>query len=140
MVRPRTIFNLVLDDPKFGGLAIKVRSQSFLEWTDDELDDLDWPGEDAPRSAKNKHFRLNSENFAAHIVEWNLTDDKGNLQPVTAHALMSLDRGIVLDLFKAWTDAQMGKVDAPLGSDSPSGKPSVEQSIETETLSESLAS
>lgn len=139
VVRPRTILSLVLDDPKFGGLRISCRSQSFAEWTDDGATIL-WPGTNGTEAEHNAYWRAIGARFVQHIAEWNLTDDHGAPEPVTVEALLSLDRSVVMDLIKAWGEAQSGKVDAPLDSDSPDGKPSVEQSIETETLSPSLAS
>lgn len=128
VVRPRTVFKLELDAARFGGLAIKARSRTFGEWTD-ETQTVTWPGNDAGAEAINAYFRAVGQQFVDHIVEWNLTDENGRDEPVTLDALLGLDRQVVLDLFSAWADAQSGKVEAPLDSPSPSGVTSVEASI-----------
>lgn len=131
VVRPRTVFALVLDDDRFGGLAIKMRSQTFDEWTTNDTM-IVWPGDDANEAAKNGYFRRLAERFVSYVVEWNLTDHQGAPEPVGLPALLTLDRAVVLDLIKAWGDAQNGKVDVPLDEPSPDGKPSVEATIPME--------
>ncbi len=128
VVRPRTVFALVLDDPKFGGLQITVRSQTFAEWTTTGAA-IVWPGDDATEDAKNGYFRDLVTRFASYIVKWNLTDENGVPEPIGPAALQGLDRGVVLDLFTAWNAAQSGKVDGPLDGPSPSGNQSVEAAI-----------
>lgn len=128
VVRPRTVFDLVLDGAEFGGLQIKVRSQTFAEWTTTGIS-IVWPGDDADEDAKNNYFRDLVDRFASYIVAWNLTDENGVPEPIGPAALSGLDRGVVLDLFKAWNVAQAGKVDAPLDGPSPSGSPLVEAEI-----------
>jgi len=128
VVRPRTVFSLVLDDPKFGGLEIKVRSQTFAEWTTTGTA-IVWPGDDATEDAKNQYFRDLVARFASYIVWWNLTDENGLPEPIGTAALQGLDRSVVLDLFTAWNEAQSGKITGPLDQPSPGGEPSVEASI-----------
>lgn len=128
VVRPRTVFALVLDDEKFGGLQIKVRSQTFAEWTTTGTA-IVWPGDDATEDDKNKYFRDLVARFASYIVWWNLTDENGQPEPIGATALHGLDRAVVMDLFAAWNEAQSGKITAPLDRPSPGGEPSVEASI-----------
>ncbi|HEX3647274.1 MAG TPA: hypothetical protein VHV49_02545 [Pseudonocardiaceae bacterium] len=128
VVRPRTVFNLELDADRFGGLAIKARSRTFGEWTD-EAQAVTWPGDDAGAQAINAYFRAVGRQFIEHVVSWNLTDEHGALEPVSLDALLGLDKQVVMDLFSAWAEAQAGKVEAPLDTPSPSGETSVEASI-----------
>lgn len=133
VVRPRTVFALQLDDPRFGGLQIKVRSQSFREWTAPGASIM-WPGDEASEEDKNLYMRAIAQRFVSFIVSWNLTDENGVAEPVSVEALLDLDRQIVLDLFDAWQAAQRGQVARPLDKPSSGGDTSLADSIPTDGL------
>lgn len=74
--------------------------------------------------------------LAARIVEWNLTDEDGNVLPHDVEALLDEDFGMISDILNAWTKAVTG-VPAPLGGRSTSGASFPEASIPMEPSSPS---
>jgi hypothetical protein len=71
--------------------------------------------------------------LSRRIVEWNLTDDDGNVIPHDVETLADEDFGMIMDVLNAWTKA-VTSVPAPLGERSTSGAQFQEQSIPMETL------
>lgn len=67
------------------------------------------------------------------IVEWNVTDDDGNVIPHDVDTLADEDFGMVMDILNAWTKA-VTSVPGPLGERSTSGATFPEESIPMETL------
>ncbi len=79
--------------------------------------------------------------FGQHLVSWNLEEEDGTEVPATAEAVSKQDHELILALANAWTEALAGvhKAD-PLPESSPSGGPSLVESVPMEALSPSLAS
>lgn len=80
--------------------------------------------------------------FGRHLMSWNLEDEEtGKPVPATPEAVQEQDHELVLALANAWMDSLQGvhKAD-PLPESSPSGGPSLVESVPMEALSESLAS
>ena len=79
--------------------------------------------------------------FGKRLVSWNLTDDDDQPIPATAEGLRQVDTSLVTALKNAWLQSIAGVHDAdPLPQSSPSGEPSLVESVPMEALSESLAS
>ena len=78
--------------------------------------------------------------FGESLVSWNLTVDGAPI-PATPEGLSLIDQGLARALNNAYVDALIGVHDAdPLPQSSPSGGPSLVESVPMEALSESLAS
>ena len=125
--RTRTVFKLVFDDPDLNGLIVKVRKGSIR-------DHLDWDLATAQNSGQGQ-----VELFAKLLVEWNVTGDDGEVLPLTADSLWSLEKSTFSAIVEAWLE-NTREVDVPLEQPSSDGALSEVASIPTETLSESLAS
>lgn len=80
--------------------------------------------------------------FADHLIEWNVDHPTtGKPLPPTLESLKVLDKDLVAALNNAWIQHLIGVHDAdPLPESSPSGGPSLVESVPMEALSESLAS
>jgi hypothetical protein len=80
--------------------------------------------------------------FADHLISWNLTDEKtGEPLPPTMESIKKIDKDLVAALNNGWIDTLIGvHKDDPLPESSPSGGPSLVESVPMEALSESLAS
>ena len=79
--------------------------------------------------------------FGEHLVSWNLDDDDEKPIPATPEGMQSADQGLIRSLQSAWLQAVVGVHDAdPLPQSSPSGEPSLVESVPMEALSPSLAS
>lgn len=81
------------------------------------------------------------ERCAKALVSWNLEDAEGEAVPATEDAFLDQDHSLVIALSGAWFEGLAGvpKSD-PLPVSSNSGQSSQEELIQTETLSQSLAS
>lgn len=81
------------------------------------------------------------EKFVNHLVSWNLEDETGQPLPMTMAAVKQIDKDLIRDLNNAWVQALIGVHEAdPLPESSPSGEPSLVESVPMEALSGSLAS
>ncbi|MVO84196.1 hypothetical protein GPA10_05265 [Streptomyces sp. p1417] len=81
------------------------------------------------------------DRFGEHLVTWNLEDEDGTAIPATPGAVQEQDHDLILALANAWMDALAGVHDGdPLAESSPSGEPSLVESVPMEALSPSLAS
>lgn len=82
------------------------------------------------------------ERFVEHLTEWNLEDpDTGQPLPPSMESVKKLDKDLVAALNNAWINTLIGVHDGdPLPESSPSGEPSMVESVPMEALSESLAS
>lgn len=79
--------------------------------------------------------------FTQRLVSWNLTDDDDQPIPATAEGLRQVDTSLVTALKNAWLQSIVGVHTAdPLSQSSPSGAPSLVESVPMEALSPSLAS
>ncbi|MFF7947026.1 hypothetical protein [Streptomyces griseorubiginosus] len=79
--------------------------------------------------------------FVEHLASWNLEGDDGELLPLTMDAVKSVDKDLIAALNNAWIQHLIGVHDAdPLPDSSPSGEPSLVESVPMEALSPSLAS
>lgn len=80
------------------------------------------------------------ERFSKRLLSWNLTV-KGVAVPATPEGLAQIDQGLARALQNAYVEAIIGVHNSdPLPQSSPSGEPSLVESIPTEELSPSLAS
>ncbi|NUS26929.1 MAG: hypothetical protein HOV92_22255 [Streptomyces sp.] len=81
------------------------------------------------------------KDFVEHLISWNLEDEMGQPLPITMDAVKAIDKDLIAALNNAWIQALIGVHDAdPLPDSSPSGEPSLVESVPMEALSPSLAS
>ena len=67
--------------------------------------------------------------FIEHVIrEWNLDDSEGKPIPVSKEGLAKLPIDFLMQVISEWSQAVAG-INAPLGSASSNGKPSVEASL-----------
>jgi len=79
--------------------------------------------------------------FVDHLVSWNLEDEKDQPIPPTMDAVKTIDKDLIAALNNAWVQSLIGVHDAdPLPESSPSGGPSLVESVPMEAPSEPLAS
>lgn len=79
--------------------------------------------------------------FLDHLTSWNLEDEYDAPIPATREGAKKVDHDLVIALSNAWVQQLIGVHDAdPLPESSPSGEPSLVESVPTEALSPSLAS
>jgi hypothetical protein len=79
--------------------------------------------------------------FVDHLISWNIEEEDGKPLPTTMDAVKTIDHDLVTALNNAWIRTLIGVHDAdPLPESSPSGEPSLVESVPMEALSESLAS
>lgn len=135
----RTVYKLTFADPEYEGMEVRVRAMSMADRIHAAFD-LAWDVDDDLVARRTKQRELH-EMFAAHIVDWNLTeeDDEETPVPVTLDGLLSLEPDFLGTLVGVW---QMGRVavPAPLVNDSSGGEISPVESILAELPSENLAS
>lgn len=121
-IPPARVFRLVFTEPDMSGLYMRVRSASlgqvFAWGFGAQVDNRD-PVE---------IFRQ----FAARIVEWNVTTPEGADVPPTYDGLMSLDEPFVLRLIRAWR-ATITEAPAPLGQASSESPPAPPMPLPMET-------
>lgn len=77
--------------------------------------------------------------LADRIVSWNLEDENGVPVPATRDAFLNEDEDMIAAIINHWMEAAAGVPD-PLPQSSPSGEPSLVESVPMEALSGSLAS
>lgn len=81
------------------------------------------------------------QRFVDHLISWNLEDDNGQPLPTTMDAVKQCDKDLIAALNNAWVQSLIGVHAAdPLPESSPSGEPSLVESVPMEALSPSLAS
>ena len=118
------------EDTDYPGLEVQVKTISMGQMI-------------AMRAGTNEEGRdaiqANVELLAERIVSWNLEDEDGDKVPPTLEAMLQEDDDLILDIISKWSDAISG-VKAPLRQSSPSGEPSLVESVPMEALSPSLAS
>ncbi|MFF4834108.1 hypothetical protein [Streptomyces sp. NPDC001315] len=79
--------------------------------------------------------------FSERLLSWNLEDEDGTPIPATPEGLAQVDQGLARALQNAYVESIIGVHSAdPLPESSPSGEPSLVESVPMEALSESLAS
>lgn len=111
---------------KLRGLSIKdLRTVQSMRGIKDESD-LD-----------SDMFREVLAVLSRRIVEWNLTDEDGEVLPHDVETLADEDFGMISDVLNAWTKAVTG-VPAPLDARSNSGNTFPEQSIPMDVSSPNL--
>jgi len=117
---------------EFHGVEARLRGITYAEW--EEMTGLDG-GDGDDNAAKSV------QRFADHLISWNLEDEQDLPVPTTLDGAKSLDHDLVAALNNAWIQTLTGVHDAdPLPESSPSGGPSLVESVPMEALSESLAS
>ncbi|MCX4703860.1 hypothetical protein [Streptomyces sp. NBC_01373] len=122
---PRTVKIDFAQGHEHHGAEARVRRMSFGEW------EAILEGDDDNAVAE----------FAKRLVSWNLEDDDDQPLPATPEGLRMVDTSLVTALKEAWLQSITGVHAAdPLPQSSPSGGPSLVESIPMEALSPSLAS
>lgn len=126
---------LVLFDEghEFHGAEARLSGMPYGEW--EVASGIDGGDGDSEPGAPIKRF-------ADHLISWNLTDETtGEPLPPTMESIRKIDKDLVGALNTAWIDTLIGvHKDDPLPESSPSGGPSLVESVPMEALSESLAS
>lgn len=128
------VYKLIFVEPEFEGLEVRARSVPIRDLVRiSALSDVKvfafLPQEDWDK------VREIAEIFAKAIVSWNLEID-GEPVPVSADGLLALPLKMFWKIHGSWLMAISGVSD-PLPEDSNSGDPSLEESMQMETLSES---
>lgn len=112
-------------DPFYEGLEVRLRPPTVGE----SLQHLDtsWIGDaslsDAERLGRQRTL---FEVLAGRLDGWNLEDDNGDPVPVTLDGLMSIDTDLGYRIARSWL-FETSSVPAPLVSDSPAGRPPVDE-------------
>jgi|SRR5881397_3003924 len=120
------------DGHEYHGAEARLRGISYAEW--EEMTGLDG-GDGDDNGAKSV------QRFVDHLISWNIQDEDDKPVPTTLAAVKSLDHDLVAALNNAWISTLTGVHAAdPLPQSSPSGEPSLVESVPMEALSESLAS
>lgn len=130
--RNSKIYQLTWDeDTDYPGLEVQVRTLTMGQVLEARSGKKNDDGKD--------NVRVSVELLAERIVSWNLEDENDQPVPTTLAAILEEDDDLILDIINRWTDA-VSAVRAPLQQSSPSGEPSLVESVPMEALSESLAS
>jgi hypothetical protein len=117
---------------EFHGAEARLRGMTYGEW--EQVTGLDG-GEGDTNGA------VSVRRFVEHLISWNLEDGDGKPLPMTIDAVKEIDHDLVAALNNAWVQTLIGVHAAdPLPESSPSGGPSLVESVPMEALSESLAS
>lgn len=121
------------EDHDYHGAEAVVRGMTYGEW--EEATGAD--GGDGDNNGATSVKR-----FVDHLVSWNLEHpDTGAALPLTMDAVKACDKDLIAALNNAWVQALIGVHEGdPLPQSSPSGEPSLVESVPMEALSESLAS
>jgi hypothetical protein len=129
--KAKTILVQFEEGHEYHGLEVRLRGMSigeYLEFTGYDGGDGETVGGLIARVGK-------------HLESWNLEDQNGTALPATAEAMQAQDHELVLAIANAFMETLQGvhKSD-PLPESSPSGGPSLVESVPMEALSGSLAS
>lgn len=118
---------------EFHGAEARLRGMTYGEW--EVAAGLDGGDGDDNGAASVKRF-------VDHLISWNLEHpETGEPLPTTMDAVKALDHDLVGALNNAWIQTLIGVHRAdPLPESSPSGEPSLVESVPMEALSPSLAS
>lgn len=117
---------------EFHGAEARLRGMSYGEW--EQVTGLDGGEGDTSGAASVRRF-------VDHLISWNLEGEDGTPLPMTMDAVKEIDHDLVAALNNAWVQTLIGVHESdPLPVSSPSGEPSLVESIPTEALSPSLAS
>lgn len=126
------IYKLIFgDDTDYAGLEVQVRTINLGQL----LEARTGTSSDTSKDV----LQANVELLAERIVSWNLEDEDGTPVPPTFEAMLAEDDDLIIAIINRWQAAVSGVPD-PLPESSPSGEPSLVESIPTEALSPSLAS
>ena len=118
---------------EFHGAEARLKGMPYGEW--EVASGIDGGDGDSEPGAAVKRF-------ADHLIEWNLTSEEtGEPLPPTMESIKQIDKDLVAALNNAWIDTLIGVHESdPLPESSPSGGPSLVESVPMEALSEPLAS
>jgi hypothetical protein len=117
---------------EYHGAEARLRGVTYGEW--EQMTGLDG-GEGETNGA------ASVRRFIEHLISWNLEDEDGKPLPMTLDAVKAIDHDLVAALNNAWIQTLIGVHNAdPLPESSPSGEPSLVESVPMEALSPSLAS
>jgi hypothetical protein len=126
---PRTINIRFAPDHEHHGAEARVRGMTYGEW------------EGAANPDEDGETKKDADRLGENLVSWNLEDDHGEAIPPTREGIRAIDTSLLTALTTAWVKALTGVHDAdPLPQSSPSGGPSLVESVPMEALSPSLAS
>lgn len=130
----RKVYKLVFADPDMEGLIVRARSTSTEKFLD-----IQEMADSITETSATSALRTLFETFADVLVEWNLeADDSDEILALEAKSLMIQEFQFSMALVMAWISAVAGVPDA-VGKASTSGATSLEESLQMETLSPSLA-
>jgi len=116
---------------EFHGAEAKVRGMTFAEY----MRATGFDGGEGEGSG------ASIRRFATHLVSWNLEDENEQPIPATEDGMKGVDHDLIVAINNAWIQTLMGVHESdPLPESSPSGGPSLVESVPMEALSESLAS
>ena len=114
------------------GAEARLRGMTYGEW--EHVTGLDGGEGDTNGAAAVRRF-------VDHLISWNLEDEDGKPVPMTMDAVKEMDKDLIKNLNNAWINTLVGVHESdPLEESSPSGGPSLVESVPMEALSESLAS
>lgn len=130
--RKRTVYKLDFSGTQYDGLEVRLTGLTTGEYLD--LVSLSAPGDTDGRET-DQTLRL----FAAHLISWNLEDEKGEPIPVTFDGIKTNDLVMNMFIIEAWTDALVD-VSESTEKKSLAGDPSLVASIPMEPLSTSQPS
>ena len=120
------------EDHEYHGAEARLSGMTYGEW--EQVTGLD--GGEGEKSGADSVRR-----FVDHLISWNLEAEDGSPLPMTLDAIKAIDHNLVAALNNAWIQTLIGVHDAdPLPDSSPSGEPSLVESVPMEALSPSLAS
>lgn len=151
---PRTYKLRFIDDEELAGLEVKMGSVSVEEYNRmmkvsiSGAPDIDTENKDI--AALRREISAFAETvldsndwlinlFASRLLEWNLEDQQGKKVPTTKKAVMAQERLMISKIINAWQSA-MVRIPDPLSQQSPNGKPSEEESLGLDRISESQQS
>lgn len=117
---------------EYHGAEARLSGMTYGEW--EQVTGLDGGGGDT-------NGAVSVRRFVDHLISWNLEDEDGKPLPMTMDTVKEIDHDLVAALNNAWVNTLTGVHEAdPLPESSPSGEPSLVESVPMEALSESLAS
>lgn len=117
---------------EYHGAEARLSGMTYGEW--EQATGLDGGDGDTNGAASVRRF-------ADHLVSWNLEDEDDKPLPTTMDAVKTVDKDLISAMNTAWINSLIGVHAAdPLPESSPSGEPSLVESVPMEALSESLAS
>ena len=132
-----THYKLVFEDPALAGLTVVAAEVSVDEFA--EVVNLAALADPANASRMGAEVRRLLDIFAGSLVEWNVTDKRGNPVPADRRGVGKQGWPLMQKIIDAWMSAQ-ADVPRPLPGSSNGGGRSLEASIPMAPLSPSRSS